>query len=131
MAPKRAKQPAAGKKAAADKPPAGGGGGSGGGALNGDNGAAPAHAAGSKRGRKELEDAEEYEATVPGRGSAAEEKGTGGAKRAAPDSASWAMLATHLPGRSGRECKDRWARYVEPDLHAMAVPLREKRGSGR
>jgi hypothetical protein len=84
MAPKRAKQPAAGKKAAADKPPAGGGGGSGGGALNGDNGAAPAHAAGSKRGRKELEDAEEYEATVPGRGSAAEEKGTGGAKRAAP-----------------------------------------------
>ena len=25
------------------------------------------------------------------------------------ESAAWATLATHLPGRSGRECRERWA----------------------
>jgi hypothetical protein len=36
--------------------------------------------------------------------------------------ASWAMLATHLPGRSGRECRERWALLAPP--HPPAPPRR-------
>ena len=35
--------------------------------------------------------------------------GSEGALAGQPKSASWATLATHLPGRSGRECRERWA----------------------
>jgi hypothetical protein len=31
---------------------------------------------------------------------------------AQPRSASWATLATHLPGRSGRQCRERWAQLA-------------------
>ena len=38
--------------------------------------------------------------------------------------ASWAMLATHLPGRSGRECRERWALLAPPHPPPPVPPPR-------
>mmetsp|Transcript_21081 Transcript_21081/g.53955 ORF Transcript_21081/g.53955 Transcript_21081/m.53955 type:complete len:567 (-) Transcript_21081:232-1932(-) len=37
--------------------------------------------------------------------------------------ASWSMLATHLPGRSGRECRERWAQLSQARQPARYSPL--------
>lgn len=38
-------------------------------------------------------------------------------------SAGWATLATHLPGRSGRECRERWGVLTSPPASPAAPPL--------
>ena len=35
----------------------------------------------------------------------------------------WALIATHLPGRSGRECQDRWVEItrIEAERHCASL----------
>ena len=49
----------------------------------------------------------------------AEQRGVDGANR-------WAEIAKHLPGRNGKQCRERWQNHLSPDISKAPWTLHEE-----
>jgi hypothetical protein len=45
----------------------------------------------------------------------------------AHDAKSWTKLASQLPGRTGKQCRERWVNHLDPDLNHSAFTMEEDR----
>ena len=39
----------------------------------------------------------------------------------------WSVIATHLPGRIGKQCRERWHNHLNPNISKEAWSLEEDR----